>query len=78
MKIEILGIGCAKCKQTYANAEKAVSDLGISAEIVKVEKIDEIMKYSVMMTPAVVVDGVVKCSGKMPTVEEIKSWIKPG
>ena len=76
MKIEILGIGCAKCKKTYANAEQAVKELGISAEIVKVEKIDEIMKYSVMMTPAVVVDGVVKCSGKMPSVEEIKGWIK--
>ena len=76
MKIEILGIGCPKCKKTVANTEQAVKELGIEAEIVKVEKIDEIMKYSVMMTPALVIDNEVKCVGKIPTVDEIKKWIK--
>lgn len=76
MKIEILGMGCPKCKKTVANAEQAVRELGIDAEIVKVEKIDEIMKYGVMMTPALVVDGEVKCAGKIPAVEEVKNWVK--
>jgi len=76
MKIEILGPGCPKCKKTAANAEKAVRELEIDAEVVKVEKIDEIMQYGVMMTPALAVDGEVKCAGKIPTVEEIKNWIK--
>lgn len=75
MKIEILGVGCAKCKQTYANAEQAVKESGIDAEVVKVEKIDEIVKYNVLMTPAVVVDGEVKCSGKVPSTEEIKKML---
>lgn len=76
MKIEILGMGCAKCKKVAMSAEQAVKEIGINAEVVKIEKIDEIMKYNVLMTPALVVDGEVKCSGKIPTVEEIKQWIK--
>lgn len=76
MKIEILGVGCPKCKKTAANAEQAVRELDIDAEIVKVEKIDEIMKYGVMMTPALVVDGEVKCAGKIPAVDEIKDLVK--
>jgi len=76
MKIEILGMGCPKCKKTAANVEQAVRELGIEAEIVKVEKIDEIMKYGVMMMPALVIDNEVKCAGKIPAVDEIKKWIK--
>jgi len=76
MRIEILGVGCPKCKKTTVNAEQAIRELGIDAEIIKVEKIDEIMKYGVMMTPALAVDGEVKCAGKIPAVEEIKNWIK--
>ncbi len=76
MKIEILGIGCAKCKKTADNAEQAIKELGIDAEIAKVEKIDEIMKYGVMMTPALVIDGNVKCAGKIPSADKIKGWIK--
>ena len=76
MKIEVLGMGCPKCKKTAENAGRAVKELGVSAEVVKIEKIDEIMKYGVMMTPALVVDGEVKCVGKIPTIDEIKKWIK--
>lgn len=76
MKIEILGMGCPKCNKTAENAEQAVKELGISAEVVKIEKIDEIMKYGVMMTPALAIDGEVKCAGKIATVDEIKKWIK--
>ncbi|MFA6033028.1 MAG: thioredoxin family protein [Myxococcota bacterium] len=75
MKIEVLGTGCTRCKKLYAEAEKAVKASGQSAELVKVEKIDEIMKRGVMATPAIVVDGVVKCSGRIPPVSEMVTWI---
>lgn len=75
MKIKVLGTGCAKCKMLYAEAEKAVAQAGIAVELEKVEKIDDIMSYNVMMTPALVVDGQVKASGRIPRVSEIVSWI---
>jgi len=75
MKIEILGTGCPKCKTLTSNAEKAVRELGIEAEIVKVTKLKDIMNYGVMLTPALVVDGKVKSAGKVHTSEEIKNLI---
>jgi small redox-active disulfide protein 2 len=71
MKIEVLGTGCAKCKTLYDNTRKALEESGKSAELAKVEDIPSIMKYGVMSTPALVVDGQVKCSGKVATVAEI-------
>ncbi len=76
MKIEILGTGCAKCRATEKNVKKAVEELGIQAEVVKVEDLQDIINRGVMMTPAVVVDGEVKIVGHQPTVEEIKKIIK--
>jgi len=75
MKIEILGTGCSKCKQLYDNARKAVELTGKEAEVVKVEDIPSIMKYGVMATPALVLDGVVKFSGRLASPEEIKSML---
>jgi small redox-active disulfide protein 2 len=75
MRIEVLGTGCPKCKAAVANAQKAVAELGMQAEIVKVEDLMEIASRGVMMTPAIVIDGQVKLVGKVPTVEEIKKWI---
>ncbi|MCX6094890.1 MAG: thioredoxin family protein [Candidatus Bipolaricaulota bacterium] len=75
MRIEVLGTGCPKCKATVANAQKAVAELGIQAEVVKIEDLMEIASRGVMMTPAVVVDGEVKVVGKIPTVDEIKKWL---
>ncbi|MFA7254507.1 MAG: thioredoxin family protein [Candidatus Omnitrophota bacterium] len=72
MKIEILGTGCPKCKQLAANAESAVGDLAIAAEIVKITEIDKIIGYGVMITPALVVDGVVVSAGKLLNKDEIK------
>ena len=72
MKIEILGTGCPKCKKLFQNTEAAVKDLKIEAEIVKVEDIQEIINAGVMMTPAFAVDGEVKSSGKVLSVDEIK------
>ena len=70
-RIQILGTGCPKCKTLTANAETAVKELGIEATVEKVEKIAEIMKFNVMMTPALVVDGQVKSAGKVLSAEEI-------
>jgi small redox-active disulfide protein 2 len=75
-KIEILGMGCAKCNQLTERARDAVNELGIEAEVLKVQDIKAITNYGVLMTPALVVDGVVKVAGKVPKVEEIKEWIK--
>ena len=76
MKIEVLGTGCPKCKKTLSNAEKAVKELGVDAEVVKVDKIDDIMNYGVMMTPALAIDGEVKIAGKVPKPKEIAQWIE--
>ena len=75
MKIQILGSGCPKCKTLAANAEKAVQELGIAAEIEKVTDLKEIMAFGVMMTPALAIDGVVKSSGHLLSPEQIKKLI---
>jgi small redox-active disulfide protein 2 len=71
MKIEILGTGCAKCKKLYENTVEALKKSGKEAEVVKVEDIKQIASYGVMSTPAIVVDGVVKASGKLLSPEDI-------
>ncbi|WP_378953523.1 thioredoxin family protein [Pelosinus sp. sgz500959] len=76
MKIEILGMGCKKCSDLMEGAKKAAAELNVEAEFVKVEDIKKIMSYGVMTTPALVVDGVVKVSGKIPSVEEIKALLR--
>jgi small redox-active disulfide protein 2 len=76
MKIEILGTGCAKCRATENNVRKAVEELGIQAEVVKIEDLQDIINRGVMMTPAVIVDGRIKISGHQPSVEEIKKILK--
>ncbi len=75
MKIEILGVGCAKCKNLYENTKKALEESGKSAEVVKVEDIPSIMKYGVMGTPAMVIDGQVKFAGKVASVAEIMALL---
>ena len=75
MKIEILGSGCAKCKQLNASVETAVKELGLSVEVVKVTEIAKIAAYGVMMTPSLVIDGKVKSSGRNLSVAEIKKII---
>jgi small redox-active disulfide protein 2 len=76
MKIEILGAGCAKCKALEKNVRQAVKELGVPAEILKVEDIMEIMNYGVMGTPALVIDGDVKSVGKVLGAEDIKKLLK--
>ncbi len=76
VKIEILGTGCAKCKRLVKNVEKAVADLGIDAEIVKIEDITEIMDRGVMLTPGLIVDSELKVSGRVADVNEIKEILQ--
>ena len=75
MKIEILGPGCSKCKATEKIVKIAVEELGIQAEVRKIEDIQEIVDRGVMMTPAVIVDGKAVIEGRKPTVDEIKKLI---
>jgi len=75
IEVKVLGTGCAKCRLLYEEAQKAVAQTGLEASLSKVEKIDEIVKYGVMMTPALVVAGEVKCAGRIPKVPEMVSWV---
>ena len=77
MKIAIVGSGCDKCNRTADVVRRAVAHAGVDAEIYKVEDMREIMKFRVMITPAVAIDGEVKISGRIPTVEEITSLLTP-
>ena len=74
-KIQILGTGCPKCKKLAENAESAAKQAGIEYEIEKVTKINDIMKFGVMVTPALAVDGQVKVFGKVPSTDEIKKML---
>jgi small redox-active disulfide protein 2 len=72
MDIKVLGSGCAKCKNLEKAVREAVEEAGVNATITKVEDIVEIMKYGVMATPALVVNGIIEIKGRVPSKEEIK------
>ncbi|MTK53185.1 thioredoxin family protein [Paludibacter sp.] len=72
MKIQVLGTGCAKCKSLEKAVREVVAQNGIDAEVTKVEDIMEIMKFNVMSTPALVVDGKVVVKGRVPSNDELK------
>lgn len=74
-KIQILGTGCAKCQKLAAVADEAARGLGLAYEIEKVTEIDRIMGFGVMFTPALVVDGVVKVAGRVPSLEDTKKLL---
>ena len=76
MKIQILGAGCLKCKQLAENATAAAKELGLDFELEKVSNINDIMSFGVMMTPALVIDGEVKSTGKCPDTKTIKELMK--
>lgn len=75
MKIAILGPGCSKCRLTEKVVRKAIDETGTEAVIYKVQDIEKIMQYRVMLTPAVVINDEVKIAGKVPTVEDVKKLI---
>jgi small redox-active disulfide protein 2 len=74
-RIQILGTGCPKCKKLTENAEEAAKQLDLEFEVEKVTDINEMMKFGVMVTPALVVDGEVKVVGKVPSAEQIKQML---
>ena len=76
MKVQVLGTGCPKCGQLIANVEAAVAESGVDAEVEKVEDIKQILAFGVMMTPALVLDGEVKSSGKVLNVNQIVEMLR--
>jgi len=76
MDIKVLGMGCARCRDLEQRVRKALAETGLAADVEKVEDIQKIMTYRVMATPGLVINGTVKSAGRLPSVEDIKSWIK--
>jgi small redox-active disulfide protein 2 len=76
MKVQILGTGCPKCKKLSANAEDAIANTGVAAQIEKIDRVPEIMKFGVMSTPALAIDGDVKSAGKILSVEDIQTILE--
>jgi small redox-active disulfide protein 2 len=76
MKILVMGPGCPKCEQAEQTVRDAVAEAGIAADIEKVKDFQEIAKYGVFSTPAVVIDGEVKVVGKAPSKKDVLSWLK--
>ena len=75
--LQILGTGCPKCAALTAVTEQAARALGLASRLEKVTSIAEITKLGVMLTPALVVDGVVKCAGRVPTFEQVRALLAP-
>jgi len=76
MDIKVLGMGCARCRDLEQRVRNAAAELGVAADIEKVEDIQKIMAFRVISTPALVINGTVKSAGRLPSVDEIKTWIK--
>jgi small redox-active disulfide protein 2 len=76
VRIQVLGTGCAKCKQLTANAEQALRELGLDAPVEKVEDVREIMKFRILSTPALVVDGTVRSVGRVLSPQAIRELLR--
>ncbi|NOZ01425.1 MAG: thioredoxin family protein [Deltaproteobacteria bacterium] len=77
MEIKVLGPGCAKCKSLFAATAKAAAEIGVGdMDLQKIEKIDEIASYGVMITPALIIDGVLKVQGKVPDHRQLMEWLR--
>ena len=76
MDVKVLGMGCARCRDLEQRARKALAETGLTAEVEKVDDIQKIMTFRILATPALVIDGTVKSAGRIPSVEEIKTWLK--
>lgn len=74
-QIKVLGPGCAKCKNTYNNVLEALKQTGIEANVEKIEDIEEMMKYNILTTPVLMIDGVIKIKGRTADIQEIKQLL---
>lgn len=77
MEIKVLGPGCAKCKKAEQLVREVIKETGVDASVEKVTDMMQIASYGVFGTPSVIVDGEVKCTGKVPKKDDIKAWILP-
>ena len=75
-QIKVLGTGCPKCKTTYNNVLEALKQLGMEANVTKIEDIEEMMKYNVLTTPVLMIDDVMKIKGRIAQIDEIKELLK--
>jgi small redox-active disulfide protein 2 len=76
MDIKVLGMGCARCRDLEQRVRKALAETGLAAEVEKVDDIQKIMTYRVMATPGLVINGTVKSAGRLPSVEDITTWLR--
>jgi small redox-active disulfide protein 2 len=76
MKITVYGPGCANCQNLEKNTKQAVKEIGLGAEITQIKEIDQILEAGIIATPGLAIDGEIKSMGRVPSVEEIKKWIK--
>jgi small redox-active disulfide protein 2 len=74
-QVKVLGPGCAKCKTTYNNVMEAIKQLGIEADVIKIEDIEEMMKYNMLTTPVLMIDDVIKVKGRVADINEIKTLL---
>ena len=74
-QVKVLGPGCAKCKTTYNNVLAAIKQMGIEADVTKIEDIEEMMKYNVLTTPVLIIDDIIKVKGRVADINEIKQLL---
>lgn len=74
-EIKVLGPGCAKCRSAYGVIERVIKDNGLDVRLTKVDDIGEMMSYSIIATPAVVIDGTVRMKGRVPTAADVRAWV---
>jgi len=76
MEIKVCGPGCANCSKTESIVKEAVADSGIDAQVLKISDFAEMAKLGILSTPAVIINGQIKCVGKVPTKNEVLEWLK--
>jgi small redox-active disulfide protein 2 len=76
MKIKVLGPGCPRCQEVYKRTTEVLAEMNIAADLEKVTDIKKIMEYKILATPGLIVNGKIKCTGKIPAKTQIKQWIE--
>jgi len=76
MDIKILGPGCSRCKELWKRTAAVVAELGLPTDVEKIEDIQKMVSYGILSTPALVINGKIKCAGRIPSADEIKTWIR--